>query len=60
MHDAIVPAAPPDSKLYSFNLDAVMVRLATTAEPPRALVTGVDEDDFPTPPPLIAKVSDSN
>lgn len=37
MHEAMVPAAPPDRRLNNFILDAVMVRVATMVEPPRQL-----------------------
>ena len=38
IHEAIVPAAPPEKRLSSFMLVAVMVLVAAEEEPPRVLV----------------------
>ena len=35
MHDAMVPATPPEKRLNSFIREAVMVQLPTRVDPPR-------------------------
>ena len=35
MVDAMVPAAPPDRRLYILYREAVIVRVATAVDPPR-------------------------
>jgi hypothetical protein len=37
MHDAIVPAAPPEKRLNNFIWVAVIVRVAARVDPPRVL-----------------------